>query len=162
MARKINKVKAEDMNEIKSVVNGNYNEVGNITNLNTTDKSSVVNAINELTPVVLYTNADGTVSTISTLSDSVANYTYIEIYYGWIGGSFGLLSTRVHRPTSTNVNLSTSVLNNSALYFADSQWTLSGTSITNTKGEYWRIQTNGTVTRATQNNVAIFKVIGYK
>lgn len=43
----INKVKAEDMNEIKSVVNGNYNEVGDITNLNTTDKTSVVNAINE-------------------------------------------------------------------------------------------------------------------
>ena len=43
----INKVNASDMNEIKSVVNGNYNEVGNITTLTTTDKSSVVNAINE-------------------------------------------------------------------------------------------------------------------
>ena len=43
----VNKVNASDMNEIKSVVNGNYNEVGNITNLTTTDKSSVVNAINE-------------------------------------------------------------------------------------------------------------------
>lgn len=42
-----NKCQASDMNEIKSVVNGNYNEVGNITNLTTTDKSSVVNAINE-------------------------------------------------------------------------------------------------------------------
>lgn len=43
----INKCQASDMNEIKSVVNNNYNEVGNITNLTTTDKSSVVNAINE-------------------------------------------------------------------------------------------------------------------
>lgn len=43
-----NKVKAEDMNEIKSVVNTNYGEVGDITNLNTTDKSSIVNAVNEL------------------------------------------------------------------------------------------------------------------
>ena len=42
-----NKCQASDMNEIKSVVNANYNEVGNITNLTTTDKSSVVNAINE-------------------------------------------------------------------------------------------------------------------
>ena len=42
-----NKVNASDMNEIKSVVNGNYNEVGDITNLTTTDKTSVVNAINE-------------------------------------------------------------------------------------------------------------------
>lgn len=44
----INKCQASDMNEIKSVVNNNYNEVGNITNLTTTDKSSVVNAINEI------------------------------------------------------------------------------------------------------------------
>lgn len=42
-----NKCQASDMNEIKSVVNGNYTEVGDITNLTTTDKTSVVNAINE-------------------------------------------------------------------------------------------------------------------
>ena len=42
-----NKCQASDMNEIKSVVNENYNEVGDITTLTTTDKSSVVNAINE-------------------------------------------------------------------------------------------------------------------
>ena len=47
----INKVSASDMNEIKNVVNGNDDilaGMGNIENLTTTDKSSVVNAINEL------------------------------------------------------------------------------------------------------------------
>lgn len=44
----INKVTASDMNEIKSVVNGNADEVGDITSLTTTDKTSVVNAVNEL------------------------------------------------------------------------------------------------------------------
>lgn len=43
-----NKVTSDDMNEIKTVVNTNYGEVGNITNLNTTDKSSIVGAINEV------------------------------------------------------------------------------------------------------------------
>jgi hypothetical protein len=43
-----NKVSSGDMNEIKSVVNTNYGEVGDITNLTTTNKTSVVNAINEL------------------------------------------------------------------------------------------------------------------
>lgn len=43
-----NKVKADDMNEIKSVVNTNYGEVGDITSLTTTNKTSVVNAINEI------------------------------------------------------------------------------------------------------------------
>lgn len=47
-----NKVNASDMNEIKTVVNGNYNEVGDITNLTTTDKTSVVNAINETSGIL--------------------------------------------------------------------------------------------------------------
>lgn len=42
------KVTAGDMNEIKSVVNTNAEEVGDTTSLTTTDKTNVVNAINEL------------------------------------------------------------------------------------------------------------------
>lgn len=45
-----NKVKAADMNEIKSVVNTNAGKVGDLTNLDTTNKSSIVNAINEIVP----------------------------------------------------------------------------------------------------------------
>lgn len=44
----INKCKAEDLNEIKTVVNGNDDLIGNLSSLDTTDKSSVVGAINEL------------------------------------------------------------------------------------------------------------------
>jgi hypothetical protein len=57
-----NKVKAEDMNEIKSVVNTNYGEVGNIANLNTTDKTSVVNAINELKGGDIYSKLQETLT----------------------------------------------------------------------------------------------------
>ena len=41
-----NKVNDTDLNEIKEVVNGNDDNIGNLSDLNTTDKSSVVNAIN--------------------------------------------------------------------------------------------------------------------
>lgn len=44
----VNKCKATDMNEIKSVVNGNDDLVGDLSTLNTTNKSSIVGAINEL------------------------------------------------------------------------------------------------------------------
>lgn len=44
----INKVKASDMNEIKQVVNANYEDVGDIADLETEDMSSIVNAINEV------------------------------------------------------------------------------------------------------------------
>ena len=44
----VNKCNAADMNEIKSVVNDNASECGDASDLNTTDKTSLVNAINEV------------------------------------------------------------------------------------------------------------------
>lgn len=43
-----NKVRAEDMNEIKNVVNSLDTSIGDISNLKTIDKSNLVNAINEV------------------------------------------------------------------------------------------------------------------
>ena len=45
---RINKVIDEDINEIKQVVNENDDKVGELNDLNTTEKSSIVNAINEI------------------------------------------------------------------------------------------------------------------
>jgi hypothetical protein len=129
------------MNEIKTVVNTNYNE---------------------LTPVVLYNNASGSTTTISTLSDSVANYNYIEIFYGWAGGStFGLSSERIYNPNGAKANLKITALNNGYIYIASSLWTLSGTSITLNTGEQWRIGTSPTVTRTQTNQIGIVRVLGY-
>ena len=44
----INKVNASDLNEIKNVVNENDDMVGDLTQLNTTNKSNLVGAINEV------------------------------------------------------------------------------------------------------------------
>lgn len=44
----VNKCNASDLNSIKSVVNANASECGNASSLNTTDKSSLVNGINEV------------------------------------------------------------------------------------------------------------------
>jgi hypothetical protein len=52
-----NKVTASDMNEIKSVYN---TEIGDITDLDTTDKTSVVNAINEVNGKIKSANITGT------------------------------------------------------------------------------------------------------
>jgi hypothetical protein len=43
-----NKCTDDDLNEIKQVVNTNDDNVGDLADLNTTDKTSVVNAVNEL------------------------------------------------------------------------------------------------------------------
>ena len=50
-----NKVTASDMNEIKSVYN---TEIGDVTLLDTTDKTSVVNAINELKDGEIYSTSE--------------------------------------------------------------------------------------------------------
>ena len=54
---RINKVIDDDINQLKDVANTNANNIGNLENLNTTDKSSLVNAINELVkPPILVRN----------------------------------------------------------------------------------------------------------
>lgn len=62
------------MNEIKSVVNGNYNEVGDITILTTTNKTNVVSAINEVnqTNVNIYSLSS---------SQSIAKSTFVKVGY---------------------------------------------------------------------------------
>ena len=44
----VNKCNASDLNQIKTVVNANATECGNASSLNTTSKTSLVSAINEV------------------------------------------------------------------------------------------------------------------
>ena len=53
-----NKVTSDDMNEIKEVVNENDDNIGTLSNLNTTDKSSIVGAINELKNAEIYSTTE--------------------------------------------------------------------------------------------------------
>lgn len=53
-----NKVKAADMNEIKSVVNTNAGKVGDLANLDTTTKTSIVDSINELIDGEAYSTSE--------------------------------------------------------------------------------------------------------
>lgn len=54
----INKVQATDMNEIKSVINENDDNVGTLSSLPTTDKSSAVAALSEIYNDVFYSSGD--------------------------------------------------------------------------------------------------------
>ena len=58
---RINKVIDEDINEIKQVVNENDDNVGSLDNLNTTDKTNLVNATNEITPLLNTISNSGTI-----------------------------------------------------------------------------------------------------
>lgn len=78
-----NKCTANDMNEIKSVIN---NKVGDVTNLNTTNKTSIVGAINEvkndLSGILLWENPNPTSSfSAQNITLSSNNYDMLEIFY---------------------------------------------------------------------------------
>lgn len=58
-----NKVKANDMNEIKNVVNTNDANVGDLADLNTEDISNIVNAINEVNDKLNYSTEEKRIGT---------------------------------------------------------------------------------------------------
>lgn len=99
-----NKVTSNDMNEIKSVVNENNDNIGALSNLNTTDKSSIVNAINEI--------AQGTsIQVLNQISSSTTD-TYSANFVN------GLLSNLVNFSKGTLTN-NTNVLQYNASYYIE-------------------------------------------
>lgn len=74
----VNKCNASDLNQIKSVVNANASECGNASDLNTTDKTSLVDAINEVNDDV-DTKQDA-ILTGTSLPSTVPNGTIFLLY----------------------------------------------------------------------------------
>jgi hypothetical protein len=99
-----NKVSSGDMNEIKSVVNTNYGEVGNIANLNTTDKSSVVNAINELKGGEIYSTSE--VKTNKTLNGKPIYRSYVTYTHSATGNYTYNHNLNIETLVSANIFLS--------------------------------------------------------
>jgi hypothetical protein len=82
-------INANNLNKIEEGIYQNSlkaDQEGDLSTLDTTTKSTLVGAINELVPtkdlipVVLYNDSTGSTTTVS-LSDSINNYSYIEIFY---------------------------------------------------------------------------------
>lgn len=88
-----NKVQDTDMNEIKSVVNNNATEtsnnttnIGNLSNLATENKTSIVNSINELKNAEVYSTNE--VKTNKVWIDGKPIYRKIITYNGNISSSY--------------------------------------------------------------------------
>lgn len=113
-------------------------------------------------PAVILYESESDVSCDVTLSESLANFKYVEIFYSYLGNTWGYDYTKIYQPDGKLTNLSVDVLNNGYMYTTTSTWSLSGNTITKTKGERWRFGTSPNITRA-QNavDIVINKVIGY-
>ena len=128
-------------------------------------------------PTALYSTSTGNIGTV-TLSDSAANFTYLEIFYTDNNGRQPH-SVKVYSPNGKYVSLSCIEPSTSGseprVYIRTSGWTISGTSITvgrsdlsgANRGVYGQMypHANGTNidVKFTENNyIKIFRVLGYK
>jgi len=74
----VNKCNASDLNSIKSVVNANATECGNASNLNTSSKTSLVSAINEVNTKI--GTKQNTIQTGTSLPGTATNGTIFLLY----------------------------------------------------------------------------------
>ena len=118
-------------------------------------------------PKNLYNNTSGTTGTV-TLSETSANFTYIEIFYGKksdIDSQVKYNSLRVYSPNGKRANL---VLfhraTDTVMQLIGATITISGTSVTKNYYHSENFYTNGTIGggSASDNTISIFRIDGYK
>ena len=145
----INKVMASDMNEIKAVVNNNANTLDTLSN--------------NLSPTVLYSNTTG-VNTPVPLSDSLSNYTYIEVYtIDGYGGYSNYSCTRAMVSIGNSITIQNAVANtDSQVIWEITRYTMSNTALTRVYGLSPRIATSGASLVQNSDRTKIIKVLGYK
>ena len=115
--------------------------------------------------VVLYDNAAGTNNTI-TLSESAADFEYIEIYYGKLDGtSGGYAYTRVYNPDGKRVVFqqvntppyNVQIITSKILVSNDSvTWDIRGMTLT------YNVQTGAWSYGGEENRQLIYRVVGYR
>ena len=147
------------------MANIKISELNEATSVNNEDLLMVVqNNENKKVPAQLlkpYFLYNGNASSTSiTLSDSVANYRFIEIFFQ-SENIYG--SKKVYAPNGKRVFLNVDVLFADANYFKNSKWLITGSSINLEAGNGYTINANGLqdFDDAT-NNVYITTVVGYK
>lgn len=122
--------------------------------------------INELQPVVLYNSTTGGTTEQVNLSDSVANYSYIEILYRSNDGVGYKMSTG--RLSDMNNCVTTLVFQhypvNGTVYTKMREINISGTTITTANAAEYFINrgSGGTLSITDTNNIYIYRVLGYK
>lgn len=121
--------------------------------------------INNYIPVTLYENNEGSTDTI-TLSNSSANYTYLEIFFKSNENVFN--SVKVYNPNGKRVSLISQWTNNGtpAVYLKTRVISIDGTSISSTTANVTHAETtlkaNTAISMDSSNTLAITRVLGYK
>ena len=165
----INKVNASDMNEIKQVVNDNANTLDNkISNTYGTSQTEGYSQeyINSRR-TTLYENDtwSGNQGDI-TLSDSTANYDYLEIFYATrsLGGE-GYKSVKIANPNGKTIDLDMVIrkADDNVMYFISNLYNISGTTLTlKAIGSSYVYNNSSNNVNTSTNYIYVKKVVGIK
>lgn len=115
----------------------------------------------------LFDNSSGTTGTISNLTESVANFSYLEIYYYSKDDSSNITykSTKIYSPNGKTAELSLirTFTGSSVSQTVLSRIAISGTSITPSKYGYANVRHGDTgYVSSSSNYVYITKIVGYR
>ena len=117
-----------------------------------------INKVDEkLIGTVLYENATGTIGNI-TLSDSAANYDYIDFY---CKRSTHVYTVRTYNPNGNTVSLSTNYCDGTYMYLYTKVITISGNVLTVVRSNLGYFNNDSTHATSDDSNF-ITKIVGYK
>ncbi len=114
--------------------------------------------LSSVTPEVLYNDATGTNGTV-TLSNSSANYSYLEIFYRNNDNQYS--SVKVYNPNGKYVSLLTTYMASSYFMLKGARIQISNDKI-NKLGYYEGNAYNQATLTSNANNTYITRVLGYK
>ncbi|MDD7757173.1 MAG: hypothetical protein PUJ51_22225 [Clostridiales bacterium] len=150
---------------IEKAINENSSKIGELNNLNTTNKENLVGAVNEinLQKKVLYSNSNGSVDEI-TLSEDITNYDNIEII-STNDGNVVLQTVKINSPKNKKFMINYNIWDTGVLLISKI-YLITTNKITPDSNSALYIASNATISyiRHNQDNnrIKIIKVIGYK
>ena len=143
----------------------NYEEVVYSIGSSEVSDPVIIGYYGTMSPVTLYSNDSGTTDTV-TLSESAANFSYLEIFL-YKDETSGWWSVKVPNPNGKTVQIGTQYFVNSStvgLQLIGKTATINGTTITPNTEFYMNLNnsTGALVNIGTQTSVKIMRVDGYR
>jgi hypothetical protein len=134
--------------------------------LNATGMKELITKINEKyekKAIILYDNASGTNSTVI-LSETAANFGYLEIFYQEAANNNTFNSVKVYAPNGKRVSLTSRRLGDSKTTVFDENININGTSITVSARSNYSVNSNGISSYSfnVYGYMKINRVIGYR
>ena len=155
-ADNLNLVQEGIQNDIDNFGASFTEKIGDLTNLNTSDKTSLVNAINSTYPIILYNNPEGSNGEI-TLNDDIENYKYVEIFYRNNDGFYS--SRKFYEPSGKKIVLDSYYVAATNIVFKMNYITITGNTVV--RNQFIEASKNNMTTNTTTANTYITTIIGY-